>query len=189
MGRYCIAQALKQMGHAPIQVESHADRSPIWPSGWIGSLTHTDDFAMAAVGLTEQVGGIGIDAEDLSRSTQIEKTTKSFASDDEIRIGLNAQIPIHLWSFIIFSAKESLFKCLYPLRREFFGFDSARLNSVSLRKFDSSSTFLKVQNESLSGEFELKLIQGKNGVSAGTGFRGQFSVNDAKVQTLIKFVQ
>jgi 4'-phosphopantetheinyl transferase EntD len=39
------------------------DRTPVWPDGVVGSITHTGDFAAAAVAWAADIAGLGIDSE------------------------------------------------------------------------------------------------------------------------------
>src|SRR5260370_12550496 len=48
-GRWCAEEALQCLGAGSTHVAMAEDRTPIWPDGVVGSITHTDDFAAAAV--------------------------------------------------------------------------------------------------------------------------------------------
>src|SRR5438876_11927142 len=44
MGRACAAELLAELGSRETSVAMAADRSPVWPQGYVGSITHTDDL-------------------------------------------------------------------------------------------------------------------------------------------------
>src|SRR5207249_10625362 len=49
MGRACAAELLAELGARETSVAMAADRSPVWPQGYVGSITHTDDLLGVAV--------------------------------------------------------------------------------------------------------------------------------------------
>lgn len=107
------------------------DRAPVWPSGWCGSLSHTDGYAIALV--TSQEAGLipGVDIETFSSLT-IRETANLFSSLDEQALLVASGIDYELALLITFSAKESLFKALYPEVRHFFGFEAARVCKIEV---------------------------------------------------------
>lgn len=56
----------------------------------------------------------------------------------EILIQQNSAIPRCILLRLTFSAKESLYKALYPLVREFFDFLAARVESISVERREFS---------------------------------------------------
>src|SRR2546425_4073273 len=59
MGRASLAE----LGSGETSVAMAADRSPVWPQGYVGSITHTDDLLGVAVARRTDFRSIGIDAE------------------------------------------------------------------------------------------------------------------------------
>src|SRR5712692_4858780 len=47
-GRACAAELLADLGSRETSVAMAADRSPVWPQGYVGSITHTDDLVAVA---------------------------------------------------------------------------------------------------------------------------------------------
>ncbi|MEM7435734.1 MAG: 4'-phosphopantetheinyl transferase, partial [Myxococcota bacterium] len=66
-GRTCARQALSKLkgpsGYALLQGE---DRGPIWPTGFVGSITHADFWCAAAVARESDVRAVGIDIESVA---------------------------------------------------------------------------------------------------------------------------
>ena len=59
-----LARSLLTACRAPtVEVPVAPDRSPVWPVGFVGSITHTTDWVGVAVARTADVAGLGIDAE------------------------------------------------------------------------------------------------------------------------------
>ena len=125
-GRACAHQALAKFNLELEPILKNTDtREPRWPAEIRGSITHSGEYAAAAVGMADDFSGIGIDLECLSRVVDfnisrhvcVEKELdwlKSLSPDQATR-GLR----------IIFSAKESIFKCLFPLSKTHLYFKDA----------------------------------------------------------------
>ena len=63
-GRECARRAMAALGHARASMPRAQDRVPIWPDDLVGSITHTDLWAAAAVARRDQgFVAIGIDLE------------------------------------------------------------------------------------------------------------------------------
>jgi 4'-phosphopantetheinyl transferase EntD len=99
-GRVCSRIALGRLGVArTTPILRGEDRAPIWPPGFVGSISHTDMWCAAAVARTEDVRAIGIDLEPATPLKQA------------------------LWRRV----KESVYKCQYPLTNEFLGFHAVEV--------------------------------------------------------------
>jgi enterobactin synthetase component D len=125
-GRLCAFRALELAGCVrPGPLESGQDRLPLWPQGWCGSISHSTDCAIAAVAGSRDCSALGVD---------LEKTVDEVVAED-IRFEIMSAEEHALLGPMdectkvttIFSAKESLFKALYPHSRVLFDFNAARL--------------------------------------------------------------
>ena len=68
LGRAACHSALKQLGIAsPPPVLKGSFREPIWPEGYIGSITHSSDIAICAACPEGRAHGIGVDIESLEK--------------------------------------------------------------------------------------------------------------------------
>lgn len=116
-----------------------ADRSPLWPAGFVGSITHSQDIAFAAVARVEQAQSLGLDVERLMpRETALE-LAPIVASPAEYARLLRAPWDHPLLTTALFSAKETIFKCLYPIIRRPFDFSDVVIESLDRK--DGSFTF------------------------------------------------
>src|ERR1700731_4844810 len=129
-GRWCAEEALQCLGASSTHVAMAEDRAPIWPDGVVGSITHTGDFAAAAVAWAADIAAVGIDSEQI-----IDPATAREIADicmvDETTLFRAA----HGRSFcefctLVFSAKEAVFKCLFPLTRKCLEFSDVRITSL-----------------------------------------------------------
>lgn len=126
-GRVCAKHVLAALNIYNFDLRSGADRAPIWPNRIVGSITHSQGIAMAMVSYNTDIAGIGIDIEQLMSVKQEQELQQQILHPDELfqfqRLAKQVSHPLT----IIFSAKESIFKALYPSVKQFFGFDAAKL--------------------------------------------------------------
>lgn len=130
-GRFCAKMAAKHLiPDINISVGINTDRSPQWPSEIVGSISHSQQIALSACGLSTNIAGIGIDIEHLINKAAAKDVFELIAEPNELQIKTMQQWPFEERLTLIFSAKESLYKALYPLVGVFFGFDCASLIAV-----------------------------------------------------------
>lgn len=125
-GRAAAAACLAQLEHPRVAIARADDRSPIWPAGLVGAVTHSGGQALAAVGRAAQWSAIGLDLEHLSGLRRIEIADRVADTVERAWIGDDRRRLLAL-----FSAKESIFKALYPRFQQWFGFDAVRLRPTS----------------------------------------------------------
>jgi 4'-phosphopantetheinyl transferase EntD len=129
-GRWCAKHALQYLGASSTHVAMAEDRAPIWPDGVVGSITHSGDFVAAAVAWAADVAALGIDSERI-----IDAAAASDVADICMVDETNLFKAGHGRSFcefctFVFSAKESVFKCLFPPTRKFLEFSDVRIMSI-----------------------------------------------------------
>ncbi len=151
-GRAVAMAALASNGHASTQIATGSNREPIWPAGVAGSITHSKGRCAAIV--TDQPDTlVGIDIEDIAEGSSLDAIFKVALQPEETRL-IRESDSQALTATLVFSAKETLYKALFPAVKQFFGFDHAELHCAP------SETFLRLRlTKSL-----------KNTVTAGTEF-------------------
>jgi len=112
-GRHCARRALARIGAPLAALEVGRHRMPAWPPGIVGSITHTDGFCAAVVARDRDLRGIGIDAE---RALPLpDGLVSRICTASEIRrASADADLDGRPWCRLLFSAKESVFKCVFP---------------------------------------------------------------------------
>ena len=112
-GRHCAHLALERLGVPPAPLRAAPDRRPLWPSGVVGSITHTQGFCAAAAARTERLIALGIDTE-LAGAVSAE-LRPSICTPGELAwldtLPLTQQGSA---ATLIFCAKEAFYKCQYP---------------------------------------------------------------------------
>jgi enterobactin synthetase component D len=126
-GRFAAHRALAELG-IDAGPGRNDDGSPSWPPHVAGSITHGAERALCAVARSSDVRSLGIDAERLMNERASEELRARICEAGERAVlseGLS--VPEHHAVTFAFSAKESLYKCLYPFVGRFMEFHAARV--------------------------------------------------------------
>ena len=89
------------------------NRSPSWPPGVVGSITHCDGFVGAVVGLARDIAAIGFDVEPASGLDG--DLVPIICTPEEITWAAHHAPKTPDWPKILFSAKEAIHKCISPV--------------------------------------------------------------------------
>jgi 4'-phosphopantetheinyl transferase EntD len=103
-GRRLAAAGLREVGADAFEVAVGARGMPIWPAGFTGSISHCAGMCVAAVAPIAAVASLGLDVE----SATVDEGLRNLVCRPEER---KSSTPLN-W---IFSAKEAVFKCQYPI--------------------------------------------------------------------------
>ena len=139
-GRHCAARGLAALaGVSPVSPPLTTGRGPFgapqWPDGLTGSITHSSTLAIAVVTHTTTVHGIGIDCERIMSAEAADDIVARVLpeADAVARRGDDAaRMPWPVFVTTVFSAKESIYKCLNPLNHLFFEFDAVALEWIDI---------------------------------------------------------
>lgn len=126
------AQTLLSERQIYAQVAQSAEGAPIWPEGWLGSISHTERCAIAVIAPQNKGYVLGIDIENFNPET-LDEIAETIAQESERKRLAKSEIDYNTALHIAFSAKESLYKALYPQVRKVFGFDSAIITDINTR--------------------------------------------------------
>ncbi|THF48271.1 4'-phosphopantetheinyl transferase family protein [Allorhizobium terrae] len=129
-GRLCAMRAIEaQTGQVGVSIATGTSGAPVWPEGLVGSITHTHGFAAAALGDGKLFRGLGIDSEEIMTEKVMANVKARICRPDEA-YGPQTPMTEQVYTTMIFSAKESLFKCLHALVGKMFWFEDARIEIV-----------------------------------------------------------
>jgi enterobactin synthetase component D len=152
-GRHAATLALERLGQrAP--VGRNLDGTPAWPSGVTGSISHGGGIACAAVAARRNYQSLGLDVERILLDRDGPEVAPTVARSDELLLLKTALPHARLGErlTLIFSCKESLFKCLFPLTRQFMEFEDARVVGLGQRGRGMGSVTLRLER-SVSPDF------------------------------------
>lgn len=131
LGRCCADVLLSRLQAQQTFVGSNEDRSPIWPVGFVGSITHTPWLVAVAVAPTAAVTLLGVDAEPVLSSSALVDVVQQCLVESEISLAQNFT-GLHFAEVVtlIFAAKEAFYKYAYPSVLCFFDFTDAAVVSI-----------------------------------------------------------
>lgn len=86
---------------------------PIWPPGIQGSISHKGDLCGVIITNSLQLKSLGLDIEE--RENLDQQVWSTFCTGKELSIGPDLGFEEVEFANILFSVKEALFKCLYPI--------------------------------------------------------------------------
>ncbi len=125
-GRMCARKALEKLGIHNCVLTRQSDGSTAWPPGIVGTISHSDVWCGAAVARQSDYSGIGFDIEAVDRVTR-NIARKVLTEDERAWVGRQDADESGKWFALIFSAKESIYKCLSPLMKKGPGFTDAEI--------------------------------------------------------------
>lgn len=167
-GRFCAVRAANHIGIIISSLPSADTREPVWPEGVVGSISHSKQLAISCVALSKEISSIGIDAEELIKLSLCSEIAPVVASQEELAYLKNFDAQKGLT--ILFSAKESLYKALFPLVRTFIDYKDVKLINLVADK----------------GVFELELNSTNAGLSAYQGtYFGSFKQIGETIITVV----
>lgn len=123
--RRLAREALERLDVPPQPLVPTPDRAPVWPTGFVGSITHTRQYCAVAVGRGRDVLSIGIDIEEVDRVS--EKLERLFALPGEIDVWMDEGLGRDRARALLFSAKEAFYKSQHPLTGRLLTFHDVRV--------------------------------------------------------------
>ncbi|MFL4365555.1 enterobactin synthase subunit EntD [Enterobacter asburiae] len=103
---------------------------PLWPEGVSGSITHSGTQAMVVV-VRHQDALVGIDCEAILPDQEAREIQDGIVDAQEAMCLTRSGYPFALALTLAFSAKESLFKALFPKGKIYMGFECARVTELT----------------------------------------------------------
>lgn len=150
-GRRAARRALAGLGHPPQALLQGPHRSPVWPDGVTGSISHDAGFAIAAVARQGNIAGIGVDLAPAEPFPDHLRGQILLTAGEDAQTGLEARAT--------FSAKECLYKALYTDVGRPFGFAAAEVIPALS-----------------AGSFAVRLTRALGPHGSGTRFQGRIGI-------------
>ncbi len=127
-GRLLARQALATLGAQETPILRGIDRAPIWPDGYLGSISHTQNLCAALAARRMDYCGIGIDVE---FATPLKPDLYTLIGRQEEIEDFSTTVICGNQSIdrakLTFSIKEAFFKAYYPVTRCLLDFLDARV--------------------------------------------------------------
>lgn len=170
-GRYLARHVLEKLGINQFTLLSGQDRSPVWPENLCGSLSHNKDSVLCAIHRRSDVfSGVGVDVETLMSDDRAASLWPGIVGDEERQWLQGVDMPFCQALTLSFSAKESLFKAIYPSVQHYFDFLDAQITVLN----QAQQVFELQLQTTLAPEFPM-----------GRRFKGVYRMMADKVTTFL----
>ena len=169
-GRFCAWRAVRAIvpGVADAPLGRLRSGAVAWPSGVTGSITHTRSFVSAAVAASCHASAIGIDCEGILSDERARHVARVVAWPVEVNACRDAALDRLTALTLVFSAKESIFKCVHAEVGRVFGFHDVRIIHVDAAARRFCARVMTALSASLT---------------PGTELTGQYEIEDGRVHT------
>lgn len=160
-GRYCAVKSLQKLNIYNVSIETGIHRNPLWPANIKGSISHSDNCAVAITTDQRNILGVGIDIENIVALDTLEAIQHQILSNTEIELISHIHHKKELAFSLAFSLKESFFKAAYPTIKEYFDFDAVTITDINWNDktilFSINKTLHPTftQHMTLTGKFQL----------------------------------
>lgn len=167
-GRTFARRAMLALGVPGAAIKARTDRSPAWPDGVVGSISHCDDVCVAAVGRANDGWlAIGIDIEQRA-SLPPELATEVCGSEEQVWLASLPAAERGDFARLIFSAKECAYKCQHVLSGRLLAFDA-----------------LTIRIDPVAGLFTARFNESAAPFRAGDELVGRYSMDADHMMTAI----
>lgn len=128
---FLAGRALARLGQTTLGFDTGPvaigpDRAPVWPQGQIGSISHSKGRCACLVMPQGKDVLPGLDIETIAFGNALKAILHGTVTVQDRKL-LEQADDLAVKATLCFSAKETLYKSLYPKVRHFFGFDHAQL--------------------------------------------------------------
>lgn len=128
-GRLCARAALSALGVDTAFLRSSSHRTPEWPHGATGSISHTRAWAGAVVASEQDYRSVGLD---LEPHEPIEPSLFGLVTTPAEREWLSRSDAAGLFGRLLFCVKEASYKCQFPLTHAVLEFTDLEVDLADL---------------------------------------------------------
>jgi 4'-phosphopantetheinyl transferase EntD len=126
-GRMCSRALLTELGFRDYPLLRNQDGSPRWPTGIVGSISHTQGLCTAVAARLGNIVGLGVDVEQ-SEALKSELTRLVCTEAEKQWLTRQPDYTRGRLAKLMFCAKESAFKCQFPISKLFIDFREAQID-------------------------------------------------------------
>lgn len=171
VGRILAHAILQQHFDCSDSITSMSERLPIWPKGFKGSISHSNNKLVVAV--SAQADYLGIDIEHIVDESFAKDSAALILTQSEQALWQTGQIQglsFCEYLALIFSLKESLYKAVYPVVQSYIDF------------LEASVEHIDIENQAVTLSFCLK-VREKYGLLEN--YQGYWQIQDNTVLTWV----
>jgi enterobactin synthetase component D len=155
-GRTAARAALVAVGGPHCSLGAGERGEPLWPAGFVGSITHSDSLCFAACARAGQLRGIGIDVE---RTGRMRRELWRMVFSNAEQEALAAMPDADIAATVAFSAKESFHKAHFAACGAIMEFKSMRVELTT--KGEGGSFRVSHEHENARFANVPRLVQGR----------------------------
>lgn len=166
-GRSAARAAMQMLGLTLADIPTGPDRAPVWPSGIVGSISHTRGLCVAMVARAGAIRGIGVDLE-LSDPLPADLWPEVLTIAERADLDRLPDADRGRTAKLIFSAKECTYKCIYPQIQTVLGFWE-----------------MEIRIDPVHQTFAATLLKQAGPIAAGTVWGGGYALTDGLIAAVI----
>ncbi len=140
--RWLVAELLDSTNIKGFQLLNREDRSPIWPTGVYGSLSHHADKVFVILNGVPSL--VGNDIELTLSEGKAAELYSMIMNDNEVAIMTAAGFSLAQATTLVFSVKETVYKAVYPRVQRLFGFEQVTVQAVDTQRCQITVTLSSV---------------------------------------------
>lgn len=125
-GRHCAREALADFGANDAEILMGEVKEPLWPAGFIGSISHSKKLTGAIVARAGDIAAIGLDIETIGGVNR-DMWDMLFVDTEQTFLDTLDDAKQALFATLMFSFKEAFYKLQYPLTKQYLDFKEADL--------------------------------------------------------------
>jgi enterobactin synthetase component D len=137
-GRMCIHWCYQMLtNQQPPMISSDKHGCPIWPFPFKGSISHSNTMAVGVLTKDSDLLSLGVDIETILDDKTTSDIVGMVLSSEEQSVHktlYHQDMPFTRFVTLVFSAKEAIYKAIYPLVKHFFDFTAASVVAISNTK-------------------------------------------------------
>ena len=138
VGRYLVANRLNELGFEYCTLESNIDRSPRFPCGAIGSISHCTNLACVVVtpSCCPDRENLGLDVQELISSDVCRDIESMIVAEQEVDLAVSVELTKEQAITLLFSAKEAIYKALAKFSTRGLNFTDAKLKQINQKTME-----------------------------------------------------
>lgn len=129
-GRIIAKHLLERIGIYNFPILRGTLGEPLWPQGVTGSISHCADRCFVAIAEKKHYKSIGIDIDSIDDLPETLIDDVCTYSEKKWIRSMKCQEKAYPYAKMIFSAKESAYKCIFPFVQDFIDFTEAEITFV-----------------------------------------------------------
>lgn len=129
--RWLVAKLLETVDIPHFQLYNRPDRSPIWPTETVGSLSHHGYKAFAIIDTV--TAWAGNDIERILTQEKAAELRSMIMTPEELAILTAVGLSLPQATTLVFSVKETVYKAVYPAVQTLFGFEQVTVTAIDPR--------------------------------------------------------